>query len=142
MASVRERDCHFVRCLRPNEALKPRHFDSACLLRQLQGLGAVDLARVQKAGLPARLRHEEFVARYRPVAPSDVPRLPNESAKKSVVVCSLLRLRLSTGPVYELFAKYTAKIAVMDAWPDIESDVTWGIAKAGPEPALHEGAHA
>ena len=52
----------------------------------------------------------------------------------------MLRLRLNTGPTYELLAKYGANTVRIEAWPDADSCVTEGKEELVTDPALHEGA--
>ncbi len=53
---------------------------------------------------------------------------------------SVLRLRLNTGPTYELLAKYGANTLRIEAWPEADSFVTEGKEEVIMDPALHEGA--
>ena len=111
MQTIRSTDSHFVRCVKSNDASRPRFFDSQCVHKQLLYCGIFDTikvcpfcppispsaifrgdfflvrtfsltffsplhpplpAQIQQAGLPCRLPHAAFLARYLCAVPSDV----------------------------------------------------------------------
>lgn len=43
-------DCHFVRCIKPNDIKKPKVFHSASVLQSLRNLGVLDSIRIRKLG--------------------------------------------------------------------------------------------
>ncbi|XP_046559999.1 uncharacterized protein LOC124269013 [Haliotis rubra] len=54
----------FVRCIKPNLALKPNKFDSGLVRDQLQCSGLLEVATVRKAGYPIRIPYIDFAERY------------------------------------------------------------------------------
>ncbi|KAL7543492.1 hypothetical protein ACHAXR_012784, partial [Thalassiosira sp. AJA248-18] len=55
---------HYVRCLKPNDALEPDNFDPKNIVEQLRYCGVLEAVRVSRAGYPTRYPHEVFVTRY------------------------------------------------------------------------------
>lgn len=56
---------HYIRCLKPNDDLKPNQFDPAVIADQLRCGGIVEAIRVSRVGFPQRYPHEHFYRRYR-----------------------------------------------------------------------------
>ncbi|DAZ97943.1 TPA: hypothetical protein N0F65_006368 [Lagenidium giganteum] len=61
-------DCHYVRCLKPNDEAKPSTFVPKRICDQLKAGGVLEAVRVNRAGYPVRLTHQQFIKRYRPLA--------------------------------------------------------------------------
>jgi myosin-5 len=59
---------HYIRCLKPNDALQPDNFDSAVIADQLRCAGILEAVRVSRVGYPQRYLHERFVQRYQILA--------------------------------------------------------------------------
>lgn len=47
-------DCHFIRCLKPNEIKKPDHIIAGYCLLQIKYLGVLESIKVRKEGFPYR----------------------------------------------------------------------------------------
>lgn len=60
--------CHYVRCLKPNDNAKPASFVSKRICDQLKAGGVLEAVRVNRAGYPVRIAHQQFIKRYRPLA--------------------------------------------------------------------------
>ena len=98
--SVSKTDPHYIRCLKPNDAAKPKMLTRKRLTEQLRYGGVLEAVRVARAGYPVRLIHEQFFQRYRmllPATPGDV--LPwNLEGKEAQVMCvKLLECVLEDG---------------------------------------------
>mmetsp|Transcript_3892 Transcript_3892/g.8719 ORF Transcript_3892/g.8719 Transcript_3892/m.8719 type:complete len:2464 (-) Transcript_3892:122-7513(-) len=61
---------HYVRCLKPNDALEPDNFDPKNIVEQLRYCGVLEAVRVSRAGYPTRYPHEVFVTRYYMLCPN------------------------------------------------------------------------
>ncbi len=59
---------HYIRCLKPNNALEPNNFDSAVIADQLRCAGILEAVRVSRVGYPQRYLHKTFVQRYQVLA--------------------------------------------------------------------------
>mmetsp|Transcript_25490 Transcript_25490/g.51538 ORF Transcript_25490/g.51538 Transcript_25490/m.51538 type:complete len:891 (-) Transcript_25490:109-2781(-) len=55
---------HYVRCLKPNDQLRPDRFDPNIVVDQLRCGGILEAIRVSRAGFPQRYTFEHFVARF------------------------------------------------------------------------------
>ncbi|KAL2150237.1 hypothetical protein VTH82DRAFT_7913 [Thermothelomyces myriococcoides] len=64
---------HFVRCILPNHAKKPKQFDGPLVLDQLRCNGVLEGIRIARTGFPNRLSFPEFRQRYEVLCP-DLPK--------------------------------------------------------------------
>ena len=69
IASVEITDPHYIRCLKPNDAAKPKMLTRKRLTEQLRYGGVLEAVRVARAGYPVRLTHQSFFERYRMLLP-------------------------------------------------------------------------
>ncbi|GKY97234.1 hypothetical protein MPSEU_000681800 [Mayamaea pseudoterrestris] len=65
---------HFVRCLKPNDALVPDAFEQAVVADQLRCGGILEAVRVARAGFTQHYPHAEFIRRYRALAWKELSR--------------------------------------------------------------------
>lgn len=70
IASVEKTDPHYIRCLKPNDAAKPKMLTRKRLTEQLRYGGVLEAVRVARAGYPVRLYHDVFFQRYRMLLPT------------------------------------------------------------------------
>jgi myosin V len=70
IASVEKTDPHYIRCLKPNDAAKPKMLTRKRLTEQLRYGGVLEAVRVARAGYPVRLPHQAFFQRYRMLLPA------------------------------------------------------------------------
>ncbi|KAM7485326.1 hypothetical protein LguiA_001335 [Lonicera macranthoides] len=61
---------HYVRCVKPNNLLKPSIFENENVLQQLRCGGVLEAIRISCAGFPTRKTFDEFIYRFRILAPS------------------------------------------------------------------------
>mmetsp|Transcript_32364 Transcript_32364/g.73889 ORF Transcript_32364/g.73889 Transcript_32364/m.73889 type:complete len:1830 (+) Transcript_32364:281-5770(+) len=61
---------HYVRCLKPNDALLPDNFDPKNIVEQLRYCGVLEAVRVSRAGYPTRYPHDIFMTRYYMICPN------------------------------------------------------------------------
>jgi len=61
---------HYVRCLKPNDALLPDQFDPKNIVEQLRYCGVLEAVRVSRAGYPTRYPHNIFMTRYYMICPN------------------------------------------------------------------------
>ncbi|GMI96153.1 myosin XI B, ARABIDOPSIS THALIANA MYOSIN XI B, MYOSIN XI-8, MYOSIN XI B [Hibiscus trionum] len=60
---------HYIRCVKPNNALKPAIFENKNVLQQLRCGGVMEAIRISCAGFPSRKSFREFAARFTLLAP-------------------------------------------------------------------------
>ncbi|KAI9078793.1 hypothetical protein K1719_039251 [Acacia pycnantha] len=70
---------HYIRCIKPNNLLKPRIFENTNVLLQLQCGGVMEAIRISCAGYPTRKQFDEFVKRFGILAPDALKECPDES---------------------------------------------------------------
>lgn len=61
---------HYIRCLKPNDALLPDNFDPKNIVEQLRYCGVLEAVRVSRAGYPTRYPHDIFMTRYYMICPN------------------------------------------------------------------------
>ncbi|KAK9280773.1 hypothetical protein L1049_003661 [Liquidambar formosana] len=76
---------HYIRCVKPNNLLKPAIFESKNVLQQLRCGGVMEAIRISCAGYPTRKQFYEFVDRFSLLAPEVL----NESSDE-VTACKRL----------------------------------------------------
>ncbi|KAA8548907.1 hypothetical protein F0562_000591 [Nyssa sinensis] len=60
---------HYIRCVKPNNLLKPAIFENYNVLQQLKCGGVMEAIRISCAGYPTRKTFDEFVSRFGILAP-------------------------------------------------------------------------
>ncbi|GMI64515.1 myosin XI B, ARABIDOPSIS THALIANA MYOSIN XI B, MYOSIN XI-8, MYOSIN XI B [Hibiscus trionum] len=60
---------HYVRCVKPNNVLKPGIFENNNVLQQLRCGGVLEAIRISCAGFPSRKLFREFIDRFSILAP-------------------------------------------------------------------------
>ncbi|XP_024005209.1 myosin-14 isoform X2 [Eutrema salsugineum] len=60
---------HYIRCVKPNNLLKPLIFENQNVLQQLRCGGVMEAIRISCAGFPTRKQFEEFLDRFSLLAP-------------------------------------------------------------------------
>ncbi|KVI08151.1 Dil domain-containing protein, partial [Cynara cardunculus var. scolymus] len=63
---------HYMRCVKPNNLLKPGIFENQNILQQLRCGGVMEAIRISCAGFPTRKPFKEFIGRFKIFAPDDV----------------------------------------------------------------------
>lgn len=59
---------HYIRCLKPNQSLRPDDFENAMVADQLRYAGVLEAIRVSRAGYSQRYSHAAFLGRYKIIA--------------------------------------------------------------------------
>lgn len=65
MRSLRSKNPHFVRCIKPNAFKQPHHFDVQTIQQQIRHLGLLETAQVKKNGFAFRQPYAWFLQRYK-----------------------------------------------------------------------------
>ncbi|KAF2285577.1 hypothetical protein GH714_005606 [Hevea brasiliensis] len=60
---------HYIRCVKPNNVLKPAIFENSNVLQQLRCGGVMEAIRISCAGYPTRKMFDEFKARFSILGP-------------------------------------------------------------------------
>jgi myosin heavy subunit len=57
-------ECHFIRCIKPNDKKEPNLFNPAMSLLQIKYMGILDTIKVRKESYPIRRLYKVFYERY------------------------------------------------------------------------------
>jgi myosin-5 len=71
---------HYIRCIKPNNLLKPGIFENQNVLQQLRCGGVMEAIRISCAGYPTRKHFDEFLNRFGIIAPQVLDKNSNEPA--------------------------------------------------------------
>ncbi|CAJ2674075.1 myosin-7-like [Trifolium pratense] len=69
---------HYIRCVKPNNLLKPGIFENNDVLQQLRCGGVMEAIRISCAGYPTRKTFDEFVQRFTILDPKGLKSCPDE----------------------------------------------------------------
>ncbi|KAL2946237.1 hypothetical protein AAZX31_20G002600 [Glycine max] len=69
---------HYIRCVKPNNLLKPGMFENNNVLQQLRCGGVMEAIRISCAGYPTRKNFDEFVQRFTILEPNVLKACPDE----------------------------------------------------------------
>ncbi|XP_048425701.1 myosin-11 isoform X4 [Pyrus x bretschneideri] len=105
---------HYIRCIKPNNVLKPAVFENDNVMQQLRSGGVLEAVRIKCAGYPTYRSFSEFLSRFCVLAPEvlkmDCPE--NEACEKILVKMGLrgyqigkTKVFLRAGQMAELDAK-------------------------------------
>jgi myosin-7 len=67
MAELKSGQCHFVRCIKPNEFKRPNNWVNVLALRQIRYMGLLDSLKVRKNNYPNRFSFKEFYLKYQEI---------------------------------------------------------------------------
>lgn len=69
METLSSTEPHYIRCVKPNNVLKPAIFENANVIQQLRCGGVLEAIRISCAGYPTRRTFDEFLLRFGVLAP-------------------------------------------------------------------------
>ncbi|CAE5956532.1 unnamed protein product [Arabidopsis arenosa] len=69
LESLSTTEPHYIRCVKPNNLLKPEIFENINILHQLRCGGVMEAIRISCAGYPTRRPFNDFLTRFRILAP-------------------------------------------------------------------------
>lgn len=69
MDTLNSTEPHYIRCVKPNNFLKPAIFENISIMQQLRSGGVLEAVRIKCAGYPARRTFSEFLNRFGTFAP-------------------------------------------------------------------------
>ncbi|KAL8258525.1 hypothetical protein R6Q59_026478 [Mikania micrantha] len=83
---------HYIRCVKPNNLLKPSIFENQNILQQLRCGGVMEAIRISMAGFPTRKPFKEFISRFKIFAPDEVKK-SNDDIKTSKMLLEKANLQ-------------------------------------------------
>ncbi|XP_058085989.1 myosin-11 [Magnolia sinica] len=69
METLNSTEPHYIRCVKPNNLLKPAIFENVNIMQQLRCGGVLEAIRISCAGYPTRRKFYEFLHRFGVLAP-------------------------------------------------------------------------
>ena len=87
MTKLRATEHHYIRCLKPNQTLKPGDWDNDFMFRQLAYSGTLEVTQIRKAGLNVRRPLKHFYFYYKICAEEPAALLAGSTQKER---CTLL----------------------------------------------------
>ncbi|XP_042004370.1 myosin-17-like [Salvia splendens] len=69
MDTLNSTEPHYIRCVKPNNVLKPAIFENVNIIQQLRCGGVLEAIRISCAGYPTRRLFDEFLLRFGVLAP-------------------------------------------------------------------------
>ncbi|RZC81334.1 hypothetical protein C5167_043932 [Papaver somniferum] len=69
METLNSTEPHYIRCVKPNNLLKPGYFENVNVMQQLRCGGVLEAIRISCAGYPTRRTFYEFLNRFNLLAP-------------------------------------------------------------------------
>ncbi|KAL3830014.1 hypothetical protein ACJIZ3_018816 [Penstemon smallii] len=69
METLNSTEPHYIRCVKPNNVLKPGIFENLNIMQQLRCGGVLEAIRISCAGYPTRRTFDEFLLRFGVLAP-------------------------------------------------------------------------
>nr|GMC63651.1 myosin-11 isoform X1 [Ipomoea batatas] len=68
MDTLNATEPHYIRCIKPNNVLKPAIFENVNILQQLRCAGVLEAIKINCSGYPTRRPFSEFITRFRLLA--------------------------------------------------------------------------
>lgn len=100
MAIINSSNPHWIRCVKPHPAKKPRMFDGVQAMGQLESSGVLGTVKIRKAGYPVRMLYPKFVERFLIMSPSYLKSTPSKSDLAAMLAsvdrCRKLTLEIVT----------------------------------------------
>ncbi|KAL8159065.1 hypothetical protein V2J09_000602 [Rumex salicifolius] len=80
METLNSTEPHYIRCVKPNNVLKPGIFENVNVMQQLRCGGVLEAIRISCAGYPTRRTFFEFISRFKILCPEVVKGSTEEKA--------------------------------------------------------------
>ncbi|PIA45281.1 hypothetical protein AQUCO_01700666v1 [Aquilegia coerulea] len=80
METLNSTEPHYIRCVKPNNLLKPGIFENVNVMQQLRSGGVLEAIKISCAGYPSRRTFDDFLKRFGVLAPEVLQRKYDERA--------------------------------------------------------------
>ncbi|ORC88651.1 myosin heavy chain MYA2-related [Trypanosoma theileri] len=109
MEVINSTNPHWIRCIKPHPAKKPRMFDGVQTMKQLASSGVLGTVQIRKAGYPVRNIFDKFNKRYKIIAGDKATgKSGRELAQIILTVCDMNKKNLSQIGKTKVFLKAEA----------------------------------
>ncbi|XP_062143843.1 myosin-11 [Alnus glutinosa] len=114
METLNSTEPHYIRCVKPNNFLKPAVFENVNIMQQLRCGGVLEAIRISCAGYPTRRPFFEFINRFGLLAPELLERISDEkvACKKILEKKKLTGFQIGKTKVF----LRAGQMAELDAW--------------------------
>ncbi|XP_047939592.1 myosin-17-like [Salvia hispanica] len=86
MDTLNSTEPHYIRCVKPNNVLKPAIFENVNIIQQLRCGGVLEAIRISCAGYPTRRLFDEFLLRFGVLAPEVLDgNIPDKAACQMIL---------------------------------------------------------
>jgi len=114
-------DAHFIRCIKPNNELKPNQLYGAFVLTQLKCSGTLEAVELMQRGYPSRIPYSAIHERYKSFMPDFVQALPpSEFVEAIALAFGVAREDYQLG-MYKIFMR-AGKAAFLEELKDANID--------------------
>jgi hypothetical protein len=114
-------DAHFIRCIKPNNELKPNQLYGAFVLTQLKCSGTLEAVELMQRGYPSRIPYSSIHEKYKGFMPPFVQELPpNEFVEAIALAFGVQREDYQLG-MYKIFMR-AGKAAFLEELKDANLD--------------------
>ncbi|GFP79504.1 myosin-17 [Phtheirospermum japonicum] len=86
METLNSTEPHYIRCVKPNNVLKPAIFENLNIIQQLRCGGVLEAIRISCAGYPTRRTFDEFLLRFGVLAPEVLDGNSDEKAACQLIL--------------------------------------------------------
>ncbi|KAL3623630.1 hypothetical protein CASFOL_032446 [Castilleja foliolosa] len=86
METLNSTEPHYIRCVKPNNVLKPAIFENLNIIQQLRCGGVLEAIRISCAGYPTRRTFDEFLLRFGVLAPEVLDGNSDEKAASQLIL--------------------------------------------------------
>ncbi|GAB2226409.1 hypothetical protein Drorol1_Dr00022214 [Drosera rotundifolia] len=120
METLNSTEPHYIRCVKPNNVLKPAIFEHVNVMQQLSCGGVLEAIRISCAGYPTRRTFFEFINRFKILAPEVVQGSYEEKAACMKILekmglkgyqIGITKVFLRAGQMAELDARRAEKLS-------------------------------
>ncbi|KAL8137294.1 hypothetical protein V2J09_003295 [Rumex salicifolius] len=86
METLNSTEPHYIRCVKPNNLLKPAIFENTNVMQQLRCGGVLEAIRISCAGYPTRRTFFEFIKRFKILVPEAIKGSSDEKAACAMIL--------------------------------------------------------
>jgi len=114
-------DAHFIRCIKPNNELKPNQLYGAFVLTQLKCSGTLEAVELMQRGYPSRIPYASIHERYKSFMPDFVQALPPSEFVEAIALAFGVQREDYQLGMYKIFMR-SGKAAFLEELKDANLD--------------------
>ena len=114
-------DAHFIRCIKPNNELKPNKLYGAFVLNQLKCSGTLEAVELMQKGYPSRIPYSSIHEKYKGFMPDFVQALPPSEFVEAIALAYGVQKEDYQLGMYKIFMR-AGKAAFLEELKDANLD--------------------